>query len=109
MYKCTLRSKSATIISGAYSHHTGVYTLRESLNTKDKLTVPKVLQANGYRTAVFGKWHIHGDNLYGFDYYEITNSQGNYMNPSLRSPNGKHKYEGYATDVYTDLVNSVAK
>ena len=71
------------------SHHTGVYTLRESLNTKDKLTVPKVLQANGYRTAVFGKWHIHGDNLYGFDYYEITNSQGNYMSPSLRSPDGK--------------------
>jgi uncharacterized sulfatase len=93
----------ATIISGAYSHQTGVYTLRESLNTKDKMTVPKVLQANGYRTAVFGKWHIHGDNLYGFDYYEITNSQGNYRSPSLRSPNGKQKYEGYATDVYTDL------
>lgn len=94
----------ATIISGSYSHHTGVYTLRESLNTKDKVTVSKVLQANGYRTAVFGKWHIHGDNLYGFDYYEITNSQGNYINPSLRSPSEKHKYKGYATDVYTDLA-----
>lgn len=94
----------ATIISGAYSHQTGVYTLRESLNTKNKVTVPKVLQASGYGTAVFGKWHINGDNLYGFDYYEITNSQGSYISPSLRSPNGKHKYKGYATDVYTDLA-----
>ena len=44
----------ATILTGSYSHHTGVYTLRESLsNNNDIPTLPKVLKNQGYQTAVF--------------------------------------------------------
>ncbi|MGB2129624.1 MAG: sulfatase-like hydrolase/transferase, partial [Flavicella sp.] len=95
----------ATILTGKYSHKSGVYTLREELNTKEATaTVPKLLQKQGYQTAVFGKWHIHGDNLYGFDDYAITTAQGSYWNPSFQTPLGKKlKTKGYATDVHTQL------
>lgn len=79
----------ATIITGKYSHKTGVYTLREDLNTANMQTAPKVLQAKGYQTAVIGKWHVHGDNLHGFDHYAITQSQGSYWNPSLGTISGE--------------------
>ncbi len=95
----------ATIITGKYSHKTGVYTLREDLNTGgDATSAPKILQAKGYQTAIIGKWHVHGDNLHGYDYYAMTRSQGSYWNPSLAAKDGeKVKREGYVTDVYTDL------
>lgn len=95
----------ATILTGKYSHKTGVYTLREKINTKGAVvTVPKLLHKQGYQTAVFGKWHIHGDNLYGFDDYAITTAQGSYLNPSFQTPSGtKLKTKGYATDVHTQL------
>jgi len=63
----------ATIITGKYSHKSGVYTLREDLNTADMPTVPKILQAKGYQTGVIVKWHVHGDNMHGFDHYAVTN------------------------------------
>jgi arylsulfatase A-like enzyme len=94
----------ATIITGKYSHKSGVFTLRENLNTLEMPTVPKVLQSKGYQTAVVGKWHVHGDNLHGFDYYAVTRAQGSYWNPSLATiSGGKIKTKGYVTDVYTDL------
>ena len=93
----------ATIITGKYSHKSGVYTLREDLNTIDMPTVPKILQTKGYQTAVIGKWHVHGDNMHGFDHYAVTKSQGSYWNPSLGTKSGeKLRKEGYVTDVYTD-------
>ena len=94
----------SSIITGLYSHKCGVFTLREDLNTGDIPTVPKVLQAGGYNTAVIGKWHIHGDNMHGFDHYAITRSQGAYFNPGLGTLNGaKISRQGYVSDVYTDL------
>lgn len=93
----------ASIITGKYSHKSGIYTLREELNTDTIPTLPKLFKANGYQTAVIGKWHIHGDNLHGFDYYAITRSQGAYINPSYSTKEGKVKREGHSTDIITDL------
>lgn len=93
----------ATIVTGQYSHKHGVYTLREDLNTKDLPTSASVLQNAGYQTAVVGKWHIHGDNKYGFDYYAVTHSQGSYTNPSLATPDGKLQVKGHSSDAYTDV------
>ena len=93
----------ATIVTGQYSHKHGVYTLREDLNTKNLPTSASVLQDAGYQTAVVGKWHIHGDNKYGFDYYAVTHSQGSYTNPSLATPEGKLQVKGHSSDAYTDV------
>ena len=93
----------ASILTGKYSHKTGVYTLREELNTASIPTLPKLFKEKGYQTAVIGKWHIHGDNLHGFDFYAVTRSQGAYINPSYTTRDGKIKREGHSTDIITDL------
>ena len=95
----------ASIVTGQYSHKTGVYTLREDMDTKDKPTSYSVLNKAGYQTAVFGKWHIHGDNKYGFDDYGVTLSQGAYYNPSLSGPDGeKKRFSGmHSSDAYTKV------
>ncbi|MBI9017327.1 MAG: sulfatase [Phycisphaerae bacterium] len=93
----------ASIATGQYSHKTGVYTLREDMDTKDKPTSYSVLNKAGYQTAVFGKWHVHGDNKYGLDDYGVTISQGSYYNPTLTGPGGiKRRFSGmHSTDAYT--------
>lgn len=94
----------ASIITGLYSHQHGVYTLREDLNTAEIPSVAKLLKGSGYQTAVFGKWHVHGDNLHGYDDYAVSKSQGSYFNPRLGGPDGKKvQGEGYASDFYTQL------
>jgi len=93
----------STILTGKYSHKTGIYTLREELNTSNIPSLPKLFKKQGYQTAVLGKWHIHGDNLHGFDYYAVTHSQGAYVNPSFATKDGKVKRQGYSTDIITDM------
>jgi len=94
----------ATIITGQYSHEHGIYTLREYLDLENYPSLPKVLHAAGYQTCVYGKWHLHGNNLLGFDDYAVSLSQGSYMDPSYGSPEGKRHYKGYAVDIVTDLT-----
>ena len=93
----------ASITTGQYSHKTGIYTLREEMDTKDKPTSYSVLNKAGYQTAVFGKWHVHGDNKYGFDDYGVTLSQGSYYSPSISGPNGEKRRfpDMHSSDAYT--------
>ncbi|MSR58551.1 MAG: N-acetylgalactosamine 6-sulfate sulfatase [Planctomycetaceae bacterium] len=53
----------SALMTGRYSSRTGVWhTIRgRSFLRKDEVTLPKVLSAAGYRTGIFGKWHL-GDN-----------------------------------------------
>ncbi len=94
----------ASIITGMYSHHNGVYTLREDLNGKYLPTLAKELKKAGYTTAAVGKWHVEGDNLQGYDYYAITHGQGSYWNPTMTTKEGKFTKTGYTTDAYTDVA-----
>jgi len=70
-------------------------------------TFVDVLQANGYRTGMFGKWHLgeRGTSLpRGFDAWKIFPGQGDYVNPEMIDENGPTTVEGYATDIVTDLT-----
>jgi arylsulfatase A-like enzyme len=65
--------------------------------------VAKYLQSAGYYTAIVGKWHL-GSEPTGFDHYSVLPGQGLYHDPMFLDRNGKHKVEGYATDIITDMA-----
>lgn len=87
----------AALISGQYATRTGVYTVGSFNRGKakdrrmvppenltklplDKLTIAKALQAAGYTTGMFGKWHLGTDAGYhpqrrGFDEAIVSNGR----------------------------------
>ena len=91
----------ACMLTGKHSHANGFINNSTTFNG-DQLTFPKVLQQNGYQTAMIGKWHLVSDPQ-GFDYWEILPGQGDYYNPTFIQMNGEQiQEEGYATNIITD-------
>ncbi len=97
----------ACILTGKFSHENG-FTNNSSAFDGSQQTLPKVLQENGYQTAMIGKWHLH-TTPEGFDHWSVIsgqNEQGDYYTPDFME-NGEHIVEeGYVTDVITDKVIS---
>ncbi|TKG94956.1 DUF4976 domain-containing protein [Puteibacter caeruleilacunae] len=101
----------ASILTGQYSHgsQNGVYMLRDAVKTESN-NVAKLLQSNGYQTAIVGKWHLKTKPT-GFDYFKVLPGQGRYHNPMLKSEDcwvdgykGGKEHKGFSTDVITDLT-----
>lgn len=93
----------ASILTGQYSHKTGVFRLSEKIN-EDCPLFPVELQKAGYATFVVGKWHL-GSMPEGFDDFYVTKNQGKYFDPAMSVPGGKMvNLQGYASDVYTDIA-----
>ena len=97
----------AAILTGNYSNLNGYYKNESGGKFDDsKWTFPQEFQKNGYKTALFGKWHL-GTEPVGFDtfkYHNASGQQGNYWNP-LYNDNGKNvKEKGYATNLSTDFA-----
>lgn len=90
----------AVILSGKYSHLNGFRQNGDRFDG-DQQTFPKLLQAAGYQTALFGKWHLDSDPT-GFDAWGILNGQGEYDHPDWITSAGKQRLQGYTTDVITD-------
>jgi arylsulfatase A-like enzyme len=100
----------AAVLTGTYNHVNGVTTLTARMDNRLD-TFPKRLQAAGYQTALFGKWHLgHGPehDPTGFDGWRVLPGQGHYFNPVMLEPRadgrGHHLVErgGYVTDLITD-------
>lgn len=109
----------AALMSGRYSTRTGVWhTINgRSMLAGDELTLAEVFKANGYKTAMFGKWHL-GDNFpcrpqdQGFDHVVWHKGGGITQGPDYfgndyfddtYEVNGKYeKFEGYCTDIWFD-------
>ena len=94
----------ASILTGEYSHRNGAYLLDQPLD-EDSITFPELLQAAGYQTGLFGKWHLV-DRPEGFDDYQILKRQGRYQDPQFLSPDSDElkTIQGWSTDVITDLT-----
>lgn len=111
----------AALLSGQYGPHTGVYTvgsidrfdwqsqpLRPADNLAslplEKKTIADALKAAGYKTGMFGKWHLGKEPEYhpsqrGFD--EAISSSGRHFNFAT-DPKSAHDSDAYLADFLTD-------
>ena len=90
----------ATVLTGQYGHLNGVMTNSEALHPTT-VTFPRLLQASGYETALFGKWHLR-TMPEGFDRFEILAGQGPYYNPVLMNGKDSVRHNGYTLDIVTE-------
>jgi len=92
----------AVLLTGKYSHLNGLRDNRDRFDGS-QLNFPKVLQQNGYSTAIVGKWHLKTHPT-GFDYWNVLIGQGPYYNPRMVENGDTINYTGYTTEVITDLA-----
>jgi arylsulfatase A-like enzyme len=125
-YACPVCSPTrASLLTGQYNYRTGVVDtfIGRSMMRPDVKTLAEYLAGAGYRTGLFGKWHL-GDNYplrpedRGFQ--ETLWSQGGglaqpsdppsvdpksaYFDPVLKQNGKEVKTKGYCTDVFTDAA-----
>lgn len=93
----------AVILTGKHSHVNGVYDNHSSAFDGFQQTFPKMLQKNGYQTAIVGKWHLKSTPT-GFDYHEVLPGQGAYYNPDFLRNGEMLQYYGYNTDITTNIA-----
>ncbi|MCK0192590.1 sulfatase [Arenibacter sp. F20364] len=89
----------AVILTGKHSHINGFRQNGDRFDGSQP-TLPKLLQQEGYQTALLGKWHLHGYPE-GFDHWKIIVDQGNYYNPDFIENGDTTRVKGYATDIIT--------
>jgi arylsulfatase A-like enzyme len=109
----------ASLMTGRYNYRTGaIDTYRgRAMMHPDEITVAEVLASNGYKTGIFGKWHLGDcyplramDN--GFQESLVIKGGGlgqpsdapgsGYFDPVLLHNGKDEKYSGYCTDIYTN-------
>lgn len=96
----------ASILTGQYMHHHRVVDNQRPEPAGIRF-FPQDLQAGGYRTAFFGKWHMGHDSdepRPGFDHWAGFQGQGDYFSPKLNINGERRTFDGYSTDVLTDLA-----
>jgi arylsulfatase A-like enzyme len=121
-YVCPVCSPTrASIMTGRYNYRTGVVDtyLGRSLMRPDEVTIAEMLRDAGYRTGIFGKWHL-GDNYplravdQGFQEALLCKGGGltqpsdppgnSYFDPILMHNGKAEKTKGYCSDVFTDAA-----
>lgn len=111
----------ACLLTGRYNYRTGVVDtyLGRSMMHPDEVTIAEHLRDAGYRTGIFGKWHL-GDNYplraidQGFQEALVctgggltqpSDPEGNHYFDPVLFRNGKaEKTKGYCTDIFTDTA-----
>ena len=94
----------AAILTGAYSHVNGVYTLSDSFDPEQD-NIAKQMRAGGYQTALVGKWHLKTQPQ-GFDFYSVFHDQGEYRDPTFI--NCTEPWPGVRTPRGIGPINGVA-
>lgn len=112
----------ASLMTGRYNYRTGVVDtfLGRALMHPDETTLAEMFAAVGYRTGIFGKWHL-GDNFpmrpmdQGFQESLILRGGGigqpsdppggeSYFDPILQHNGEQTKTKGYCSDVFSDAA-----
>ena len=92
----------AVLLTGKHSFINGKVDNVQTFNW-DQPNFPKILQANGYQTAMIGKIHMDGIPQ-GFDFSMVLPGQGNYYNPDFLIDGKTVRKEGYVTEIITETA-----
>ncbi len=112
----------AALMTGRYAIRSDVIGTQQAVSTlpPSATTIAEALKAGGYRTGLFGKWHL-GDNAparpqdQGFDRV-LTHEAGmigmtyspldgqSYFNPILKEDGVNKRFSGYSADIFTDAT-----
>jgi arylsulfatase A-like enzyme len=117
-YVCPLCSPTrASLLTGRYNYRTGVIDtwVGWAMLRPDEVTLAEILRGTGYRTGIFGKWHL-GDHFplrpvdQGFEECLIHKGAGiggranppenRYYDPILFHNEEPKEYRGYCTDIF---------
>ncbi len=90
----------AVMLTGTHSFVNGKVDNHLPFNW-DQPLFPKLLQENGYQTAMIGKIHLDGIPK-GFDFSMVLPGQGHYFNPVFLIEGEEIIIEGHVTDIITD-------
>ena len=111
----------SALMTGRYAYRTGVVdTFRgRSMMHPDEVTLAEILGSSGYRTGIFGKWHL-GDNAplraidQGFDEALVHRGGGigqpsdtpgsGYFHPILIHNGKEEQVPGYCSDIFADAA-----
>ena len=92
----------AVLLTGTHSFVNGKVDNAQPFNW-DQPNFPKLMQANGYQTAMIGKIHLDG-NPQGFDFSMVLPGQGHYYNPDFLVDGKTVRKEGYCTEIITETT-----
>ena len=92
----------ACMLTGKHSHANG-FTDNTKTFDGSQQTFPKLLQKQGYQTAMIGKWHLTSLPT-GFNYWDILIGQGDYYNPDFIRNGKRIRRPGYVTNIVTDVA-----
>lgn len=117
----------ASLLTGRYNYRTGVTDtfLGRAMMHPGETTLAEIFRAAGYRTGIFGKWHL-GDNFplraidQGFEESLVHKGGGigqpsdppggdSYFDATLYRSGKAVKSKGYCTDVFTDAAIEFVK
>ncbi len=112
----------SSLLTGRYNYRTGAIDtyLGRALMYPEEVTLAQMLGAAGYRTGIFGKWHL-GDNYpmrpqdKGFHETLVLKGGGigqpsdppggsSYFDPILQHNGRQVQIKGYCSDVFTDAA-----
>jgi len=107
------------LMTGRYNYRTGIVDtfIGRSMMYPDEVTLAEMLGSAGYRTGIFGKWHL-GDNYpmrpidQGFHEAVVLKGGGlgqpsdfpgggSYFDPILLRNGKPERFQGYCSDIYT--------
>ncbi len=92
----------AVLLTGKHSFINGKVDNRMPFDWNQP-NFPKLMQANGYQTAMIGKIHLDGIPQ-GFDFSMVLPGQGQYYNPDFLINGEKIRIEGYCTEIITETM-----
>ncbi len=117
----------SSLLTGRYNYRTGVVDTYQgrAMMHPDEITLAEILSGAGYRTGIFGKWHL-GDNAplrpidQGFQESLVLKGGGigqpsdppggsSYFDPILQRNGQAERLKGYCSDIFAEATCAFIK